>query len=228
MSNRTAPSSFDALARGYDFLDSTFNNNDFFLSHMPQRRVRALDVGCGTGIVAQALAPHFGHVRGIDISEGMLHVARTQRGAPNISYENADATTLDPGCEQYDYIVSRTTLHHIADKPALLGSLAQMCAPGGRVVILDCVCETRTVPRWKSMLTPFLCLPGDLATIGPRAAARIFTFRISKPWLDHLAADVYLTYAEAESLFSSALPGCSISRVSVFLGAVWENSADNS
>lgn len=220
------PESFDALAQGYDFLDSTLNNNDFFLSHMPRRRGRALDVGCGTGIVAQALAPHFGHVRGIDISEGMLHLARTRRGAPNISYENRDAAALAPNSEPYDYIVSRTTLHHIADKPALLRTLAQLCAPGGRVAILDCVCETRTVPRWKSALTPILCLPGDLATMGPRAAARIFKFRISKPWLDHLAADVYLTTAESESLFSTVLPGSSLCRVSVFLGAVWENKEE--
>src|ERR1035437_705743 len=45
------PRSFDHLAEEYDFAASLERRPDIFLSHLPQRRHRVLDVGCGTGVL---------------------------------------------------------------------------------------------------------------------------------------------------------------------------------
>src|SRR4051812_8922923 len=88
------PRSFDHLAEEFDFWASLERSPDFFLRHLPDRRNRVLDIGCGTGILTFELARHFTSVMGIDISEAMLEIARRKRGAANIEYRCQDANQL--------------------------------------------------------------------------------------------------------------------------------------
>src|SRR6266853_55729 len=110
------PRSFDHLAEEYDFAASLERRPDFFLSHLPQRHRRVLDVGCGTGILALELSRHFESVVAIDISEPMLAIARRKRAAANIEYRLADANQLVLE-RKFDAIVSHTTFHHLEDVP---------------------------------------------------------------------------------------------------------------
>jgi len=53
---------------------------DMFAAHCPDRDTRILDLGCGTGLVGQALAAHdFGQLDGLDISPKMLDEARAKQ-----------------------------------------------------------------------------------------------------------------------------------------------------
>jgi SAM-dependent methyltransferase len=56
-----------------------WSHNEHFhgwiLRNLPARRQAAVDVGCGTGVLAGKLAPHFARVTGIDADEGMAAAA---------------------------------------------------------------------------------------------------------------------------------------------------------
>lgn len=75
----------------------------------------ALDFGCGVGRIANALAPHFDTVVGLDIAPGMLERAKrdsAQRGVRNVTYANSlDRDRLQPG--SYDFVHSFIVLQHI-------------------------------------------------------------------------------------------------------------------
>ena len=117
-----AVSTFDHMAEAYDAAVSIERKHDFFLEHLPERRKRALDVGCGTGGLARRLADHFESVLAIDVSEPMLAIARAKRPAPNLEYRLADANTFVPEGE-FDAIVSHTTFHHVANVPGVVQRL---------------------------------------------------------------------------------------------------------
>lgn len=212
---------FDQVALEYDFMETIFNNNNFFLTHMPKSRGKALDVGCGSGILAEALSSCFREVTGIDISAEMLALAHQRRPLPNITYLCRDAHDLSAD-ERYDYIVSRTTFHHLRDIPTILETLKQMTNPEGRIAILDCVCPVETPPRWSYVLGAYLEFPSNLFSFGFTAARRICRFHRSRSWLDHLATDHYLSAENFIALYKRHLPGCTILKEQSFLGAIWE------
>ncbi|HEX2951359.1 MAG TPA: methyltransferase domain-containing protein [Armatimonadota bacterium] len=212
---------FDEVAIGYDFMETIFNNNDFFLSLLPPRCDSALDIGCGSGILAEALSPYFTQVTGIDISAGMLALARERRPLPNVDYRRQDAHDLSAD-EHYDYIVSRTTFHHLEDIPAVLERLKTIINPGGHIVILDCVSPVATPPRWSYLVGAYGEFLPNCRKLGTSVARKILKFRISRPWLDHLASDRYLSENAFHAVFTKALPGCTITRVQSFFGAIWK------
>jgi SAM-dependent methyltransferase len=108
----------------------------FVLAHCPAGR--ALDVGCGTGLLAARLAEAGYEVTGADPSEGMLEVMR--RRAPRVTAVEATADELPFDDGAFDTVVSVAVLHHIADQSAVrraLGEMVRVCRPGGRVLVWD-------------------------------------------------------------------------------------------
>ncbi|RYG40492.1 class I SAM-dependent methyltransferase, partial [bacterium] len=101
---------FDAHARDYDQNPFTFHTEgeiSFLLSLYPvPPGSHFLDVGCGTGRHAVELAKRGHRVTGIDISAGMLNVARAraQQAGVEVEFIKADARefTLD---RQFDYAI---------------------------------------------------------------------------------------------------------------------------
>jgi len=70
-----------------------------------------LDVGCGTGAVANAIKPHVKHVVGIDISDAMLSKGKWE----GISLVKCDISTHIFSNNLFDKITARMVLHHILD-----------------------------------------------------------------------------------------------------------------
>jgi SAM-dependent methyltransferase len=101
---------------------------------------RALDVGCGCGQTALALAERVGpsgRVLGIDLSEPMLALARDRAaGLDQARFVRADAQTHDFGDERFDVIFSRFGVMFFADPVAAFANLRGALAPAGRLVFV--------------------------------------------------------------------------------------------
>jgi SAM-dependent methyltransferase len=98
----------------------------------------ALDVGCGTGALAQRLAGCGYQMTGIDPSDGMLEILR--RRCPAVRAIKASGTSLPFDHDSFDLVLTVATLHHIADPEPVRQTLAEMVRvlrPGGRIVVWD-------------------------------------------------------------------------------------------
>ena len=108
----------------------------FVLEHCP--RGAALDVGCGTGVLAARLADAGYEVTGADPSAGML--ARLRERRPDLAAVQASGTELPFESDSFDVVLSVATFHHIAEPGAVRATLAEMTRvsrPGGRVLVWD-------------------------------------------------------------------------------------------
>src|SRR5512139_1841184 len=86
-------------------------------------RSRALDVGCGPGIVTEALARHAGEVVGCDLTPAMLDRAQRRAeaaGLRNARFVPARAESLPFEDGYFDLVVSRSAVHHFPDPAVVL------------------------------------------------------------------------------------------------------------
>jgi ubiquinone/menaquinone biosynthesis C-methylase UbiE len=101
---------------------------------------RVLDVACGPGLVACAVAPAVREVVGLDLTPAMIEEARRQqqaRGVRNVAWQVGDVTELPyPDCA-FSVVLSRYAFHHLIDPAEALREMARVCRPGGRVVVAD-------------------------------------------------------------------------------------------
>ena len=97
---------------------------------------RALDVGCGTGAFAYALAPLVGEVVGVDSSEGYLASAR-EHAPEGCRFVIGDAESLDFPYGDFDLVGCLRVLHHVRRPELVVSELARVTRPGGRIVIAD-------------------------------------------------------------------------------------------
>ncbi len=104
--------------------------------------MRALDVGTGTGIVALCAAARMGplgKVTGVDLSDGMLEVARQNargRGlADRVEFRKMDAESLDCKDGSFDAVVSLFALRHFPHPETALQEMHRVLRRGGRLVL---------------------------------------------------------------------------------------------
>jgi SAM-dependent methyltransferase len=99
-----------------------------------------LDVACGGGLVARAFAPHVRHATGIDVTPAMLETARAaaaDKSLANTSWDRGDVTTLPYADGAFTIVATRFSFHHFLDPLAVLKEMVRVCAPGGRIVVVD-------------------------------------------------------------------------------------------
>ena len=104
----------------------------------------ALEMGCGTGLVTVALAPHLGSITGIDSSSGMLGKLAEKvkaSGIANIKTALCDLSAGEMPEGRFHLIVSAMVLHHIEDPETLLSSLKSRLHPGGWIALADLEAE---------------------------------------------------------------------------------------
>lgn len=125
------------------------------LGASPGRRI--LDVGCGLGDDAAAMAGLVapgGAVVGVDGSRSMVDAARSRHGGvPGLSFEVADAARLpfDDAC--FDACRIDRVLQHIADPTPVVREMVRVLRPGGVLVAYDNDWETLTVAPGDRRLT---------------------------------------------------------------------------
>ena len=212
---------FDAFATEYDFVASLQNQNDFFTNNLSASKGAALDIGCGSGILAFELAQYYDNVVAVDLSAKMLAIANQKRSAPNIEYIQMDASQLALD-RQFDLIVSAATFHHLPDLPAALNAIKKMLNPHGKIVFLDNISEVETPATIGYILGAVRDFIPDCSTYGFRNALRLLKFRLSPGWLKHLASDRYLSERRFRKIYSRCFPGCYFVKLGCFMGVIWE------
>lgn len=106
--------------------------------HPELRTSRALDFGCGVGRLTQALAESFTHVTGVDLSTGMLDLARRHNRHGDrvalIHNTRPDLSRFEDG--SFDLVYSLITLQHIPPDYALryIAEFVRVLASGGVVL----------------------------------------------------------------------------------------------
>ena len=102
---------------------------------------RVLDVGTGPGFLAQAIAETVGtsgSVCGVDISESLLDVARSQnKDTTNIEFAYGDASHLPYPDEDFDSVVCTQVLEYVPDVDAALSDIYRVLRKGGKIALLD-------------------------------------------------------------------------------------------
>ncbi len=142
---------FTAIARRYDLLNDL---QSFGLHRRWKRRVaalaaaapgaRALDLCCGTGDIAFALARRGAETTGLDFNDQMLEIARARgrKLLPNSKFQIPDFLPGDaqqipfPG-NSFDIVTVGYGLRNLADWERGLDEMFRVARPGARLIVLD-------------------------------------------------------------------------------------------
>ena len=213
---------FDAFATEYDFAASLQSQNDFFTKNLSASKGAALDIGCGSGILAFELAQYYDNVVAIDLSAKMLAIASQKRSAPNIEYIQMDANQLALD-RQFDLIVSAATFHQLPNVAAALSELKKMLKPHGKIVFLDKISEGETPATICNIICAARDFIPDCSTYGTRNALRLLRFRLSPSWLKYLASSRYLSERQFKKIYCRCFPGCYFVKLGGFMGVIWEH-----
>jgi SAM-dependent methyltransferase len=164
----------------------------------PRAGDRAIDVGCGTGLYARALAARTGGVVCVDPSLAMLAQLPTGQGLVPVqaSLQGLAAGEAVLPWEAYEVVLVKEVLHHAGDQHAALRTLAGLTAPGGRLLlvllspVLDYPLFSAALERYSRRPAD----PGDIAALlagsGLRTEVTTASFRLAIPkarWLGMVA-----------------------------------------
>ena len=93
--------------------------------------LRVLDVGCGGGILSEALAERGAMVVGIDLAESALQAAETHRAGQAVEYRLESSRDAVARGESFDAVTCMEMLEHVADPAAVLRDIHALLKPGG-------------------------------------------------------------------------------------------------
>jgi SAM-dependent methyltransferase len=178
-----------------------WSHNDHFhgwiLSRLPDRRRRALDVGCGQGELLAALGSSFDEAVGIDTDAGMRAAAAARCSRlPSVRVSDTPLAALEG---PFDVVTMVAVLHHL-DAEAALHDVRRLLAPGGRFL-----CVGLAPPG-----SP-LDLAWDLASIVTNPLIGFVKHprpsRAAPSPPPYPVADPVLPFAEIQALAEAVLPG---------------------
>ncbi len=99
-----------------------------------------LDVACGTGEFSVFCARRINGVHGIDISEGMIELAKKQAcsgGLANITFACHDVESIPCASNSFSVVACRSAFHHMENYPQVFREMLRCCRPNGRLAVQD-------------------------------------------------------------------------------------------
>ena len=111
---------------------------DYVAARTPLRDARVLDVGCGGGLLSEALAQRGAQVTAIDLAPDLLQVARLHglETGTRVDYRLSSVETLASGeAGAYDAVTCMEMLEHVPDPASVIAACATLLRPGGRLFV---------------------------------------------------------------------------------------------
>jgi len=110
----------------------------YVAARVPLRDAAVLDVGCGGGLLSEALAGEGARVTAIDLAPDLLKIARLHKleSGVEVDYRLSSVEALaaqQPG--SYDAITCMEMLEHVPDPASVLAACATLLKPGGRLFV---------------------------------------------------------------------------------------------
>ncbi len=141
---------------------------------------RWVEIACGPGLIARAMAPRVRSVLGLDLTPAMVEKARSEAAAAaveNVSFELGDASALDLPDDAFDGAITRFSLHHIPAPVRVLEEMRRVVRPGGWVAVSDFVTDDDgEAAAWQEQIERLrdpshwaLLTPSRIAELGERA-----------------------------------------------------------
>lgn len=179
---------------------------------------KVADVGCGGGLLSEALAAAGAQVTGIDLGEKVIEIARLHLYESNLAVDyrmqsSAELAAAEPAC--FDAVCCMEMIEHVPDPEALVNDLAAMLKPGGMLfmstlnrtpvafgtAILGAEYLMRMLPRGTHHYAQFL-KPSELARLLRHAGLELedvsglgYNPLTRKAWLSRITAVNYLLCA---------------------------------
>jgi ArsR family transcriptional regulator len=133
---------FATAAAGWDHLRHELFGNTFHLwalLGLIEPTLVVGDLGCGTGQLAEILAPYVRSVVAVDESADMLAAARQRLSseASNVDFRQGALESLPIETGDLGAAILSLVLHHSPDPARALGEVARVVRPGGRILVVD-------------------------------------------------------------------------------------------
>jgi 2-polyprenyl-6-hydroxyphenyl methylase / 3-demethylubiquinone-9 3-methyltransferase len=109
---------------------------EWIAQHARLAGARVLDIGCGGGILAEAMAQRGAQVTGIDLSEKALRVAQLHLHESGLAVHYQRASVEDYAAAhagEFDAVTCMELLEHVPDPAAMVAGCARLVRPGGQV-----------------------------------------------------------------------------------------------
>jgi 2-polyprenyl-6-hydroxyphenyl methylase/3-demethylubiquinone-9 3-methyltransferase len=109
---------------------------EWIAQHAALDGAAVLDVGCGGGILAEAMAKRGARVSGIDLSEKALRVAELHLHESQLSIDYRHASVEDYAAahpESFGIVTCMELLEHVPDPASMVAACARLLRPGGQV-----------------------------------------------------------------------------------------------
>lgn len=128
-----------------DILSAEFGRDA--IAPQPLQGLRVLDIGCGGGILSEAVARLGAKVHGVDVVARNIHIARlhAERTGLAVDYEVASAEILAGRGESYDAVLNMEVVEHVAELDCFVNACMRLIRPGGVMIVATI---NRTLASW--------------------------------------------------------------------------------